>query len=231
MVKSKALVSDINEINYFNLRMDEDTTIIIDGASIFHSARSLGIEVDYKKIRNYFDSRCMMRRALYYSVLKVEDEDDIEGGEYGGEKFNPVKRLLDFLSYNGYSTVIKHKYIAPEKPDDFRKPYVGSMLVEIATDIMVHAQFSPHIVIFGGSNDLAYTVNAAKAKFGTKFTGCSVINQRDATKTLAMGDDFRRSVDISVDLGSRHIKDMFEKIREINEVPAFISEPRRRVGS
>jgi uncharacterized LabA/DUF88 family protein len=74
---------------------DERLGLFIDGASLYLSARALGFEVDYRKLLDVFGAAGRLIRAHYYTALA----DDAE--------FTPLKPLIDWLDYNGYTVVTK----------------------------------------------------------------------------------------------------------------------------
>jgi uncharacterized LabA/DUF88 family protein len=185
--------------NHFNLHQDETTTVLIDGSSIFHSSRQLGIQIDYAKMRDFFEKNTKLARIVFYTVLFVEEDE--ENPEF--DKHNPIKPMVDWMVYNGFRTVTNEKII--RGGGGFRAG--GNMTAQIATDIMVHAEHSDKIVIFSGNNDLAYAVQAAQARYGTRFVGCSLIKS-----SINMGDDFRRAVDISVPLENQEVNSLFSKL-------------------
>src|ERR1700753_3816456 len=71
------------------------TALFIDGSNLYHSAKALGFDVDYKRLLQAFDARGGLLRAYYYATL-------IDGGE-----FQAARPLLDWLEYNGYSVRLK----------------------------------------------------------------------------------------------------------------------------
>jgi len=49
------------------------TAIFIDGANLYKSAKSLGLEIDFKRLLTEFQSRGKSLRALYYTTV-LEDQ-------------------------------------------------------------------------------------------------------------------------------------------------------------
>ena len=52
----------------------ERVALFIDGANLYATARSLGFDVDYKRLLELFASECQLVRAFYYTAL-VEDQE------------------------------------------------------------------------------------------------------------------------------------------------------------
>ena len=75
----------------------EKIALFIDGANLYATAKSLGFDIDYKRLL----------RAFYYTAV-VEDLE-----------YSPIRPLIDWLDYNGYTVVTKatkeRKSPSPEK--------------------------------------------------------------------------------------------------------------------
>ena len=65
--------------------------LFIDGANLYATAKSLGFDIDYKRLLKEFQSRGKLVRAYYYTAL-VEDQE-----------YSSIRPLVDWLDYNGYS--------------------------------------------------------------------------------------------------------------------------------
>ena len=76
-------------------RPQERVALFIDASNFYATARALGFDIDYKRLLELFKGRCHLVRAFYYITL-------IEGQEY-----SPMRPLIDWLDYNGYTTVTK----------------------------------------------------------------------------------------------------------------------------
>ena len=82
-------------MSVLNFHPEERIALFIDGANLYSTARALGFDIDYKSLLNLFSSRGRLIRAYYYTAL-VEDQE-----------YSPVRPLVDWLEYNGYSMVTK----------------------------------------------------------------------------------------------------------------------------
>ncbi len=69
--------------------------IFIDGANLYATSKSLGFDIDYRKLLKEFQSRGSLLRAFYYTAL-VEDQE-----------YSSIRPLVDWLDYNGYTVVTK----------------------------------------------------------------------------------------------------------------------------
>ena len=73
----------------------EKVAFFIDGSNLYASARALDFDIDYKLLLRWVASKSRLVRAFYYTAL-MEDQE-----------YSPVKPLVDWLDYNGYTMVTK----------------------------------------------------------------------------------------------------------------------------
>jgi len=73
----------------------EKLALFIDGANLYATAKSLGFDIDYKRLLREFQSRGDLLRAFYYTAV-IEDQE-----------FSSIRPLIDWLDYNGYTVVTK----------------------------------------------------------------------------------------------------------------------------
>src|SRR6476661_9169880 len=100
----------------------EKLALFIDGANLYATAKSLGFDIDYKRLLREFQSRGYLLRALYYTAV-IEDQE-----------YSSIRPLIDWLDYNGYTVVTK---AAKEFTDaSGRRKVKGSMDIELAIDAM-----------------------------------------------------------------------------------------------
>jgi uncharacterized LabA/DUF88 family protein len=155
--------------------------LFIDGANLYSAARSLGLDIDFKKLLDEFRKRGVLIRAYYYTAL-AEDQD-----------YSPIRPLVDWLDYNGFTVVTKP---AREFTDSQgRKRWRGDMDMEIAVDMLEMASHADHVVLFSGDGDFRPLVEAVQRK-GVRVTVVSTVKSQP---TFA-SDDLRRQCDSFVDL-------------------------------
>ena len=160
---------------------DERIALFIDGANLYSAAKGLAFDIDYRKLLEEFRKRGRFIRASYYTAL-LEDQD-----------FSPIRPLVDWLDYNGYSVVTKP---AKEFTDaNGRRRLKGDMDVEIAIDLLEAAAFTDHAFLFSGDGDFVPAVAAAK-RAGMRVTVVSTI--KSAPPMAA--DEIRRAADNFLDL-------------------------------
>jgi uncharacterized LabA/DUF88 family protein len=160
---------------------DERVAVFIDGANLYSTAKGLAFDMDYKKLLEEFRLRGRFIRASYYTAL-VEDQD-----------FSPIRPLVDWLDYNGYTLVTKP---AKEYTDATgRRRFKGDMDVELAVDLMQAAEYCDHAFLFSGDGDFVSAIEAVQRK-GMRVTVVSTIKSNPPMAS----DDIRRAADNFVDL-------------------------------
>jgi uncharacterized LabA/DUF88 family protein len=160
---------------------NERIALFVDGANLYSAARALGFDIDYKRLLEVFAAEAHLVRAFYYTAL-VEDQE-----------YSPIRPLIDWLDYNGYSMVTKP---AKEYTDATgRRKIKGNMDIEIAVDAMEMAEHLDHIVLFSGDGDFRSLVEAVQRK-GVRVTVVSTF--RSSPPMVA--DELRREADEFLDL-------------------------------
>jgi uncharacterized LabA/DUF88 family protein len=159
----------------------ERVAIFIDGANLYSAAKGLTFDIDYRKLLEEFRKHGRFIRASYYTAL-VEEQD-----------FSPIRPLVDWLDYNGYTLVTKP---AKEYTDGAgRRRYKGDMDVEIAIDLLQAANFADHAFLFSGDGDFVAAIEAAQRK-GMRVSVVSTIKSNPPMAS----DDIRRAADNFIDL-------------------------------
>lgn len=161
---------------------NERIGVFIDGANFYSSAKALGIEVDYRRLLDNFRTRGRLVRAAYYTAI-VEDQD----------RFSPIRPLVDWLDYNGFTVVTKPAKSYTDQTGQRRLR--GDMDVDLAVDVLEAAAWLDHIVLFTGDGDFRRLVEAVQRK-GVRVT---VISTLKSTPPMA-SDDLRRQADEFIDL-------------------------------
>src|SRR5450759_688355 len=155
----------------------EKIAMFIDGANLYATAKSLGFDIDYKKLLREFQSRGYLLRAFYYTAV-IEDQE-----------YSSIRPLIDWLDYNGYSVVTK---ATKEFVDHTgRRKVKGNMDIELAVDAMEIAGTIYHMVLFSGDGDFRSLVEAVQRK-GVRVTVISTIS----TQPPMIADELRRQADI-----------------------------------
>lgn len=160
---------------------DERIALFIDGANLYSAAKTLNVELDYRRLLSEFRKKGRLLRAYYYTAL-IENEE-----------YSPIRPLVDWLQYNGYNVVTKP---AKEFTDaSGRRRVKGDMDVEIAVDMLTLADRLDHVVLFSGDGDLTVLVKALQNR-GLRVSVVSSVK----TQPPMISDDLRRAADNFIDL-------------------------------
>ncbi|GAN81792.1 LabA-like NYN domain-containing protein [Acidocella aminolytica] len=163
------------------LSTQERTCLFIDGANLYAATRSLGFDIDYRKLLDFFSTQTNLLRAYYYSALLETEE------------YSPLKPLTDWLAYNGYSLVTKP---AKEFTDALgRRRVKGNMDIELAIDMLELAPNLDHAILFSGDSDFRRLVEAMQRK-GVRVSVVSSIR----TSPPMIADELRRQTDQFIEL-------------------------------
>ena len=159
----------------------ERIALFIDGANLYATAKSLGFDIDYRRLLKEFQGKGRLIRAFYYTAL-IEDQE-----------YSSIRPLIDWLDYNGYSVVTKP---TKEFVDSLgRRKVKGNMDIELAVDAMEMADHLDHIVLFSGDGDFRSLVEAVQRK-GVRVSVVSTV----MTQPPMIADELRRQADEFVDL-------------------------------
>lgn len=165
------------------LRDQEKTAFFIDGANLYKAARNLGFDIDYKSLLAKAQKTCQLVRASYYTAIQEDRDQD----------YSPLRPLVDWLDYNGYTMVTKttREFTDPQG----RKRFKGSTDVELVVDMMLMADRLDHLVIFSGNGDFKRAIEAIQSK-GVRVTAVSTVKSSPPMAS----DELRRQVDNFIDL-------------------------------
>ncbi|WP_353860742.1 NYN domain-containing protein [Azospirillum formosense] len=155
--------------------------MFIDGANLYAAARSLGFDIDYKRLRDGFASEGRLVRAFYYTAL-VEDQE-----------YSPIRPLVDWLDYNGYTMVTKPTKEFTDASG--RRKIKGNMDIELAIDVMEMAERVDHILLFSGDGDFRRLVEAVQRK-GVRVSVISTVRSQPPM----VADELRRQADNFIEL-------------------------------
>jgi uncharacterized LabA/DUF88 family protein len=161
--------------------------LFIDGANLYATAKTLGFDIDYKRLLKEFQSRGTLVRAFYYTAI-VEDQE-----------YSSIRPLIDWLDYNGYTVVTKatKEFIDASG----RRKVKGDMDIELAVDAMELAEHVDQIVLFSGDGDFRSLVEAVQRR-GVHVT---VVSSMSA-KPPMVADELRRQADVFTDVSELRSK-------------------------
>ena len=151
--------------------------LFIDGANFYATSKTLGFDIDFKRLLQEYESRGTLVRALYYTSI-IEDQE-----------YTAVRPLIDWLDYNGYTVVSKP---AKEFDDgEGRRKFKRGMSMELVVDALELSNHIDHIVLFSGDGDFRPMVEAVQRR-GVHVTVVSTLS--------LIADELRRQADVFTDL-------------------------------
>lgn len=160
---------------------EEKLAVFIDGANLYAAAKTLNFDIDYRRLLEWISDQSRLVRAFYYTAL-MEDQE-----------YSPIRPLIDWLDYNGYSMVTKP---AKEFTDQFgRRKIKGNMDIELAIDMMELSDNVDHILLFSGDGDFRRLLESVQKK-GVRVTVVSTIKSQPPM----VADELRRQADHFMDL-------------------------------
>ena len=159
----------------------EKIALFIDGANLYATSKSLGFDIDYKKMLKFFQGQGYLLRAYYYTAL-IEDQE-----------YSSIRPLIDWLDYNGYRVVTKPTKEFVDSAG--RRKVKGNMDLELAIDAMQLSDTVDHMVLFSGDGDFRTLVEALQRR-GRKVSVVSTVS----TQPAMIADDLRRQADHFIEL-------------------------------
>src|SRR6202140_2675007 len=155
--------------------------LFIDGANLYATAKTLGFDIDYKRLLSEFQSRGTLLRAFYYTAI-IEDQE-----------YSSIRPLIDWLDYNGFTVVTK---LTKEFIDATgRRKVKGNMDIELAVDALELAPHLDEMVLFSGDGDFR-SLGEAMQRRGVQVTVVSPIPSHPPM----IADELRRQADVFTDL-------------------------------
>ena len=164
--------------------LQEKTVLFIDGSNFYAAARALNMDVDYARMRAYFAQDTNLLRACYYTALPEDQE------------YSPLRPLIDWLDYNGYSVISKLTREFTD-PDTGKRRVKGNMDMEIALDMLRLAPHIDHAILFSGDGDFCRLLEDVQGT-GVRVT---VVSTTRTSPPMA-ADSLRRMADNFVEMES-----------------------------
>ena len=160
---------------------NERIALFIDGSNLYAAAKSIGFDIDYKRLLKFFSEQSNFIRAYYYTAL-IDDQE-----------YSPIRPLVDWLDYNGYTMITKPTKEFTDSAG--RRKIKGNMDIEIAIDMMEMADKLDHMLLFSGDGDFRRLVEAVQGK-GSRVTVISTVQ----SSPPMCADELRRQADQFVDI-------------------------------
>jgi uncharacterized LabA/DUF88 family protein len=165
----------------------ERLALFIDGANLYATARALNMEIDYKAVHAFFAQKARLVRAFYYTAI------------LGDQEYSPLRPLIDWLDYNGYTLVTKP--VKEFTDEQGNRKIKGNMDIEIAVDMLNISESIDHAILFSGDGDFRRLLEAIQRR-GTRVTVIS----SNKTHPSMIADELRRQADQFIDLAQ--LRDM-----------------------
>ena len=160
---------------------NERLALFIDGANLYAATRALGFDIDFEKLREHFAEDGRLLGAFYYTAIPESEE------------YSPLRPLLDWLNYNGFTTVTKP--IKTYTNADGSTKVKGDMDIDLAVDALELAPHVEHIVLFSGDGDFRPLAAALQSK-GVRVSVASTIQSQPPM----IADELRRQADEFIEL-------------------------------
>lgn len=154
--------------------------VFIDGLHFNAVRKSIDLNVDYRRLREFFLHRGRLSKLCYYALV----EEDVD---------NAIVPILDWMSYNGFQ--VYRGDANCYETDEGRKVFKGSYAIKFATDIIEASQNFDHIVLIAGDGEYAHPIAAAQRN-GCRVTVVSTLHG----PRHVIADALRRSADNFLDL-------------------------------
>ena len=159
---------------------DERIALFIDGANFHSTGKALDYDIDYKRLLELFREKGRLVRASYYTAV-LENDD-----------YSPLRPLLDFLDYNGFTVVTKPAKSFTDR--EGRQRTKGNMDMEMAVDMLAAAPHVDHVLLFSGDGDFAAVLRELR-RHGVRSTVVSTLKSQPPM----LADELRRAADAVID--------------------------------
>ena len=178
------------------LHKDERTALFIDGPNLYVATRCLQFEMDYRKLLDYFSSRCRLIRASYYTPLHQDQE------------YSPRHALAGWLDYNGFNVITPR---SREYFNEGRRKVRNDIEIELVIDALEAAPHLDHIILFSGNGD--YARLAISLQRSGKIV--SVVSTLLANPPM-VSDELRRQVNYFIELNElrEHVRREFDNKKD-----------------
>lgn len=145
----------------------EKLALIVDGPSLHLASQTINLDLDYALLRDFFGRQATLVNCSYFSRMQETEE------------FNPVRRLVDYLEFNGWSVFTSDR----------------DAMVDMAVFAMEMAYGIDHFVLATGDQRFC-TLAVALQRLGKQVTVlsttkagtalCSSLLRRDATQFIEL---------------------------------------------
>lgn len=117
------------------------TVLFIDAENLFYIQKSLGWEIDFEKLYNFFAEKTYIYNAFYYTAIDQSDE----------EKYKEKSQFLNSLGPLGYT--VRTKEVKIIKTADGGVVKKGNMDIELVVDMFNTKDLYKQVILFSGDSD------------------------------------------------------------------------------
>lgn len=132
--------------NHEHWKKNGKITVFIDAANVIYSLRDLGWQIDYKKLKKYFETYTKLVNIYFYTAYFQDDTGR--------------KNLLEMLSRKGF--IIRSKEVKVIKTKD-GVLHKANCDVELTMDVMSQMNEFDTAVLMTGDSDFVPLVNLIKS--------------------------------------------------------------------
>jgi len=165
-----------------NIKPDVRFAVFIDGSNFHATTKALNFDVDFERLLKELRDCGQLIRAYYYTALPDNNE------------YSPIKRIADWLDYNGY-TVVSKPWRDFTNAETGHRRIKGNMDMELALDMIKLADHVNHVVLFSGDGDFCRLLQEVQDK-GVRVTVISSMKPRPSL----IADSLRRQADDFIEL-------------------------------
>ena len=152
----------------------QKAALFVDGANMYAAAKTLGWDIDWTKVLQYYRGKYDLIRAYYYTA--IPDGPAV------------LRPMVDYLLYNGYSVKTKPtKEFTDARGETKIK---GNMDMDMALDAIDMSDYVSDILLFTGDGDFRILTERLQQR-GIRVHVVSTIK----TQPAMLADELRRQVD------------------------------------
>lgn len=161
------------------------TLVVIDGNNCHATCRAAGLVMDWNNLKSFFKRSVDVVRFSYFMATPEADADGHE----------PVRKLLDWLDYNGYHLVTRpQKSFAQESGERINKGDMDADIIASTLEAIHNDPTIREVVLFTGDSDFIPMIKVLQ-RWGVRVTVISSINER----SKMCSDTLRRCADEFLD--------------------------------
>ena len=202
------------EVRNMFSEMKGRATVLIDGSNFYHTGLSLGVKLDFKRLRDFLNSVVSVSRIHYFATRPYIDSSEKDR----------LRPLLDWLAYNGYD-VHEHRSFMRQNANGQTNRFLrtNSMTVDLClTAIRAFNSNVDNIILFTGDGDYTELVEHLKTEGARVCVISSTKPTRFSTNSglnnpSIVSDPLRRAADIFIEISD--IIDLFAMPLENRNIP------------